>query len=284
MSTLHILYDADSALFTVEMAMENGGYLVGTQLFKNKKLAKEFCEKNGVDLSAIEQVKNEPEFDKIYYFVKKYLTKKAELAFKAFTKTTPSVKNAEVFFFLTGSINFRKQLTDTYKANRINAPRPPYLKQLKEALVKDWQAILIDGLEADDVIAQYKEELDNKKEKSIILSIDKDLNTIPGNHFNVRKNDLYHLSHLNAEYNFFTQLLIGDPGDNVKGVGRVGPETAKKILAGKKTREERWNAVKEVWKEKHPEEWKEKLSLCANLIFLRRSPEQGPFDYYNLEI
>jgi len=67
--------------------------------------------------------------------------------------------------------------------------------------------------------------------KTVIATVDKDLNNTPGWHFNWNKGELYWVSEEEATYNFYRQLLTGDRTDNIQGIPGIGPKKAEKILA-----------------------------------------------------
>lgn len=84
----------------------------------------------------------------------------------------------------------------------------------------------------------------NGSEDSCIVSIDKDLNCIPGWHFNpgitrkgvvIREPTRYLVSPKDALRFFYTQLLVGDTADGIKGAVGIGPKKAITILEGCET-------------------------------------------------
>ena len=78
-------------------------------------------------------------------------------------------------------------------------------------------------------------------EDTIIVSDDKDLQTIAGYHYN--KGEVIEVSEQQALKNFYTQVLTGDTADNYKGCRGVGPVKAERILAGCRTSLDMWQAV-----------------------------------------
>lgn len=131
--------------------------------------------------------------------------------------------------YLTGNDNYRVKVATLkpYKGNRVQE-KPPYYQEARDYLVKWWQAQIIDGMEADDAIGieQYK----YPDRRTCICSIDKDLDTIPGWHYNWRKGLLYNTSLEEADRFFYTQMLTGDSTDNIPGVLGVGPIKARRLL------------------------------------------------------
>jgi len=70
---------------------------------------------------------------------------------------------------------------------------------------------------------------------TIIASIDKDLDMVPGKHFNFVKNKHYEISNAEGRHKFWCQMLTGDKTDNIPGIHGIGPKTAEKILNECKT-------------------------------------------------
>jgi len=147
--------------------------------------------------------------------------------------------------FLTGSGNFRDEVavTKPYKGNRDPLNKPVHYESIKEYMVKYWGAEVIEGYEADDAmgIVQYEDfeasefmaylsDRTNVYCDTIICSLDKDMNMIPGWHYNWRKDEKYWVDEYQAIRSFYKQLLTGDTVDNIQGIPKVGPKTADKIL------------------------------------------------------
>jgi len=89
--------------------------------------------------------------------------------------------------YLTGDNNFRYQIYPEYKANRLKAPKPRHLQAVKEAVARQWNAIITDTNEADDELAFAQ------TEDTCICSIDKDLDQIVGQHYHpgIKRNQVY---------------------------------------------------------------------------------------------
>jgi 5'-3' exonuclease len=131
--------------------------------------------------------------------------------------------------FTTGPGNFRYEVATTvpYKGNRKDAPKPKHLGALKEHL-KRLGAVEVQGIEADDAVAI---ELYNKGiEHYWIVHTDKDLNQLPGWHYNPMKCIEYYVDQESADRSFWTQVLMGDRVDAIPGLAGIGPKKAEKIL------------------------------------------------------
>ena len=123
--------------------------------------------------------------------------------------------------FLTGRENFRKNLNPEYKANRKDKPKPKHLNWCKQYLLEHWNGIVESPYEADDLLGI------NQTEDTIICSIDKDLLTIPGAHYNFVDGNLIVVTDYEAYHWFCCQLLTGDRGDNVEGIRKINPKSLK---------------------------------------------------------
>jgi 5'-3' exonuclease len=152
----------------------------------------------------------------------------------------PEVQTWELF--LTGKNNFRmeKAVTAPYKGTR-KSEKPTHYHLLREYLVLSWDALVVDGMEADDMLAIRATELG---EDSVIVTLDKDLDQVVGWHYNFAKQTKYYITEEEGKLNFYKQFLTGDTVDNIKGVRGIGPKKADKLLADK-TEQEMWDTIVE---------------------------------------
>ena len=135
----------------------------------------------------------------------------------------------EAITYLSGPDNFRKHVStfEPYKGHRPKSV-PVHLKDVKEYLENTWNAVSEANIEADDLMAitAYAVGFDNV----VLVTTDKDLNQVPGWHYNFVKKEFKHFSWEEADKFFWTQMLTGDPTDNVVGIVGVGDIRAKRIL------------------------------------------------------
>ena len=136
----------------------------------------------------------------------------------------------EIYISDDATNNFRYAIDPTYKANRKDQERPVWYKEIKEHLFDKWNAMLSLGMEADDSLGIRQIEALAAEQDSVICSIDKDLKQIPGDHYNFVKKEWSEVSYMDGIRQLYLQLLIGDTSDNVKGVDRIGPVKAGKLL------------------------------------------------------
>jgi 5'-3' exonuclease len=126
--------------------------------------------------------------------------------------------------------NWRKDVLPTYKSNRVGVRKPMLLKFLREYAFENHTSVMIPTLEGDDVLGIYATLKDDHKPDYIVCSLDKDLKTIPGKHYNFGKDEFYEITEHQADYWHMFQTLTGDTTDGYAGCPGCGPKTAEKIL------------------------------------------------------
>ena len=179
----------------------------------------------------------------------------------------------EGFVAVKGSSNFRDDITDTYKASRKKYEIKPDIKERLDALYEycwETDCVPADGCEADDLVSIWASEATENNESFIIAHIDKDIDMIAGWHFNYNRNEIYHVDKDFGHYLLCKQLLTGDSSDSIEGLKGIGPKRARNILKDVAP-EDMFEVVKDQWRIRFPRDWEEKLELCFNLIYMRRS-------------
>ncbi len=137
---------------------------------------------------------------------------------------------------------FRDDVYPQYKANRIAMPDDLTLQiePLHECVrALGWPLIMIDAVEADDVIGTLACEAHRSGIRTIVSTGDKDLAQLVNDHVtlvNTMSNETLDVAGVQQKFGvpaerFLDYLtLIGDAVDNVPGVEKVGPKTAVKWL------------------------------------------------------
>lgn len=182
-------------------------------------------------------------------------------------------------FFLTGAGNFRDKIATIkpYKGNRDPTHKPKYYKEIRDYLMGVWKAELIEGHEADDALAMAQWACPDRS--TCIVTIDKDLNMIPGWHYNWVKEEMFDVSISDANRNFYWQMLVGDTTDNIPGIRGVGPKTADKLLR-KDAEEAEWKGiVKDLYYKEYGPRYEEALREIAMLLWMWRKPNDSPPDF-----
>ncbi|MET4733916.1 5'-3' exonuclease [Thalassospira sp. MBR-102] len=130
--------------------------------------------------------------------------------------------------------NFRKKVLPTYKGNRLNTRKPIALKRMREWLIEEsgYETFLRPGLEGDDVLGILATWPKFKREhgQPIIVSLDKDMKTIPGLYCRHLEDGVQEISPEEAEFWHMFQTLTGDTTDGYSGCPGVGAEKARKAL------------------------------------------------------
>ena len=120
---------------------------------------------------------------------------------------------------LQGSGNYRNQVAtiQPYKGNRDPSKRPQYFDEIREYLIEYKGAELVHGKETDDELATTQ--WANKDRSTCIVTIDKDLDSVPGWHYNYVNDEMYYVDLATANKKFWCQVLTGDATDNIIGCG-----------------------------------------------------------------
>ncbi|MCO5401272.1 DNA polymerase I [Ralstonia soli] len=137
---------------------------------------------------------------------------------------------------------FRDDLYPAYKEHR--APMPDDLRAQIEPIHEavralGWPILVVEGVEADDVIGTLAERAAKEGVRTIVSTGDKDLAQLVNDHVtlvNTMTNETLDPAGVQAKFGVPPERivdylsLIGDTVDNVPGVPKVGPKTAVKWL------------------------------------------------------
>lgn len=178
---------------------------------------------------------------------------------------------------LTGTGNFRYEINPDYKANRKDKVPPVHLLTVQNFLIDEWGAVPSEDCEADDVLGIlqdkdtfYSREVDQDGNQiiyneTVICSIDKDLLMIPGRHYNFVRGEFYDIDYLSGLKHFYKQALIGDVSDNIKGVFKVGPVKAAKLIDHLETEKDMYDVVSKLYNDP------ERLKMNLDCLWIMRN-------------
>jgi DNA polymerase-1 len=138
---------------------------------------------------------------------------------------------------------FRDELYPAYKEHR--PPMPDDLRRQIEPLhdairAEGWPLVIIDGVEADDVIGTLVQHATQRQVRSIVSTGDKDMAQLVNEHVtlvNTMSQETLDDAGVAAKFGVPPEriidylTLVGDAVDNVPGVAKCGPKTAVKWLA-----------------------------------------------------
>ena len=158
---------------------------------------------------------------------------------KTFMKILERTKCTDYVAYMTGAkdeSSFRKNLFPAYKENRKRSQRPKHYQAVRDYLETNWGCQIVNEIEADDsvCIEQYQaykglftydydyggfdeciDGIDSPDLMSVLVGIDKDLDQVPGLHFNYKKDFFYYITPLEGIRNLYKQILGGDVADNI---------------------------------------------------------------------
>lgn len=252
---MKLLIDGDGPLYRAAAAAQSRTYYVYPKgdedmgyLFscKYKKDALAYCGDNVDDFIIEWELKVEPEYAAIHNI-------------DSIMGTILSLEpNGDHEVYVGGEGNFRYDINPEYKAGR--PEKPAHYDAVKRRLVERYNAVTVDGMEVDDklsieqwqdYIAWYNATGGDPEVGPLtcIVTLDKDLDMVPGWHYNWVKGEKYFITEEEGDVNFYIQLLTGDRTDNIHGLSGIGPVTAKKLLDGAGNPVERYKRCVDTYRE-----------------------------------
>ena len=150
-------------------------------------------------------------------------------------------KSKEIIIAFSDKVNFRKVFDKTYKSHRKNIRKPICYQPLRKWVEQNYNFYVLPTLEGDDVIGILATE--HYKTNNVIISGDKDMRTLASWHCFIGDDQLEYVDERGADYNFCTQVLVGDSADGYKGLVGCGAVKASRVLLDKKNIDEMWEAV-----------------------------------------
>lgn len=210
-----ILIDGDIIVYKTAFGVETPIYVAGGGVYIRKGYAERIAKQKGVTVKKRVNVGSE-----------QTLRKKLDANLK---QMFDDLESHNYKMYLTASKvegNFRSKLSTLlpYKGNRSAFIKPVHYNRLREILVKEYGAILVEGQEADDALAIEQTKHFNTVghwESTIIATIDKDLKTVPGRHYHFTNRSISYVDEDLALRTFSKQLLIGDDTDNIPGITKI---------------------------------------------------------------
>jgi DNA polymerase-1 len=133
---------------------------------------------------------------------------------------------------------WRPRVMPSYKAHRKASRKPIIYRPLREYMMEEYEVFIRPSLEGDDVLGILLTHPTLIEGEKILVSIDKDMKTLPGLHLNydhARGADDYeaHIRKISVEeadrFHMY-QTLTGDKTDGYPGCPGIGPVRAERIL------------------------------------------------------
>lgn len=183
--------------------------------------------------------------------------------------------DSDVMLCFSSYPTFRHEIYPDYKANRLGKRKPLGLRDAIDWAKAEYQHHTMEGLEADDVMGLLL--TGSTLPNPILVSIDKDMRTVPGRL--LVEDELVLTSRHEANVNWMTQTLTGDSSDNYPGLKGFGPKTAAKLLDGAENLAVMWDRVVAAYK-KNGQTFGDAL-LNARLARILR---HGDYEYTKQEV
>lgn len=169
----------------------------------------------------------------------------------------------QLVFAISSDSNFRKDFFPTYKGNRKNIKKPLGLKYMRQYMldnIEKYNTIMIEKLEADDVMGMYGTAPSEVSGSEIaIYSQDKDLKTIPTKQWDFKLGKFIYPTPLESTRFLYTQILTGDAVDGYGGCPKIGKVKAAKALSVCKNEMEMLGACHKLFYKEYKEKASDKL-------------------------
>ena len=179
----------------------------------------------------------------------------------------------KVLCFSGSKGNFRKLITQKYKANRKKQELPPLLNEMHQFVKEHYDSIWGYGVETDDMVARYWKQIsdDIGRDEVMIVSIDKDYKQFPCLMYNYhyKHQVVLDISEEEAMYNFYEQMIVGDTADNVNYFKGKGKKYAEKHFKDCTTKYQYTRKLYELFKQEYKGKAKQKYAECYHLLKLR---------------
>lgn len=205
----------------------------------------------------------------------------------------------KLFLTSTDKSNFRfKRATlKVYKGNRKSSAKPAHYDVVRDYLIGFWNAEVVEGIEADDKLSllQTKASAKYGEDVTCIVTIDKDLDMVPGYHYNFVKDEVMHTDALGSlqldtlkSSNrkvlhgsglkwFYAQMLLGDNADNIPGITGCGAVKVYTLLNPCVTEKELQKAVAGEYKKFYKDKAKEAFAEVGELLWMQQTGRLKPF-------
>lgn len=128
-------------------------------------------------------------------------------------------------------VNWRHDVLPSYKEQRADFERPVTWADLRAHIERHYRTYLEDRLEGDDLLGLLMTSKRKISGAKVCVSIDKDMKTVPGRHFNPDKGKVFTVTPAQALRFHLFQTLTGDRVDNYKGCPGIGSVRAEALLA-----------------------------------------------------
>lgn len=274
--------DADVLVYRAGFAAEHTFYTVTYPNHVDRRMyTREFESKKELNVWMEGLKTNEPDVHKEAYtgaYVKAEPEAHALFNARSMIRTIQEKMEADkTILYLSGPTNYRLGIATIkpYKGNRDPDHKPVHGPAIKAMLRREYDVVTSDGQEADDdmAIAHYGMWVQDPY-SSVIATIDKDLDMVPGLHYNFAQEKQYYVEPFEGLRYFYQQLLKGDTVDNIPGVPGIGKVKAEKVLADCVTEWELYQTARTLYVQGYGDKADEALLENGRLLWMRREPNE----------
>lgn len=179
----------------------------------------------------------------------------------------------EMKIAVKGKGNFRYSVYPEYKSNRkdLDQKVKDRINYGHKFIREKYGAVMAHGMEADDLVSIWCWECINTEEPFVLAHIDKDLDQIPGSHFNYNKKTHYNVTPEDGYKFLCKQWVMGDSTDGIPGISGMGPKKSEKFLEGIPV-ESLENRIRQLYKSNsHSEEY---CNQMYHMVYMLQSWEE----------
>jgi 5'-3' exonuclease len=190
----------------------------------------------------------------------------------------------EYLMAVKGDGNFRDDIYCDYKIHRVSEDgiKNVFVPIIRKLAVAEDIAYEANGREADDMLRIWATECATFNIPYVVCTIDKDLKCIPGAYYHMgtphTKPHMMTISAIEAERQFYTQLLKGDPNDHIPGLPGIGDVKAEKMLKPFSTVEDFQEIVVSNYLASYGDDWYGQLLSNGKMLYLQKNLN----DYFTL--
>lgn len=149
-------------------------------------------------------------------------------------------------FYIKGGGNFRHNVATILPYKDGREAEPEHRQFISDLMVSEYDAKRVYNVEVDDILGILAGEKD-----TILVHIDKDIEQVPGLHYNPTKKEEYSIDEIEGLRRFYKQLIIGDPTDSILGLFGLGAKSSHvKRLKDMETEEEMYESVHSLYKQR----------------------------------
>jgi DNA polymerase-1 len=117
-------------------------------------------------------------------------------------------------------------------------------------MIEELDGVVRPGLEGDDIIGIMATKDRGRAVDQIVVSIDKDLKTIPCTYVRDISQPAVVITQQEADYNHLMQALTGDTTDGYSGCPGIGPKRAAEIVQIGSTIADNWQRIVQAYASK----------------------------------